>query len=41
MRDRAATGVYVGGFAWVENLKADTRPDKRRLPAGALARSSG
>jgi hypothetical protein len=27
MRDRAATGVYVGGFAWVENLKADTRPD--------------
>jgi hypothetical protein len=21
------TGVYVGGYAWVENLKADARPD--------------
>ena len=20
-------GIYVGGYAWVENLKADTRPD--------------
>jgi hypothetical protein len=27
MRDRTPGGVYVGGFAWVENLKADARPD--------------
>jgi hypothetical protein len=27
MRARQATGAYVGGFAWVENLKADPRPD--------------
>ncbi len=27
MRDQSPAGVYVGGFAWVENLKADTRPD--------------
>ncbi|MGH9143587.1 MAG: hypothetical protein ACRD2I_20820 [Vicinamibacterales bacterium] len=27
MRDQNPGGVYVGGFAWVENLKADTRPD--------------
>jgi hypothetical protein len=27
MRERVPAGVYVGGFAWVENLKADTRPD--------------
>ena len=27
LRSAAPTGVYVGGFAWVENLKADDRPD--------------
>jgi hypothetical protein len=27
MRERAATGIYVGGVAWVEHLKADRRPD--------------
>ena len=27
LRVRKPTGVYVGGFAWVENLKADRRPD--------------
>ena len=27
LRRRQATGVYVGGFAWVENLKPDNRPD--------------
>lgn len=27
MRDRTPGGVYVGGFAWVENLRADTRPN--------------
>lgn len=27
LRSRQARGVYVGGFAWVENLKADQRPD--------------
>jgi hypothetical protein len=26
MRETAATGVYVGGVAWVEHLKADLRP---------------
>ena len=27
LRSATPTGVYVGGFAWVENLKADDRPD--------------
>ena len=27
MRTQKPTGIYVGGFAWVENLKADNRPD--------------
>ncbi|HUR33874.1 MAG TPA: hypothetical protein VM032_08760 [Vicinamibacterales bacterium] len=27
MRERSADGVYVGGVAWVEHLKADRRPD--------------
>jgi hypothetical protein len=27
LREHNPTGVYVGGFAWVENLKADQRPD--------------
>ena len=27
MRDSTATGVYIGGFAFVENLQADLRPD--------------
>jgi hypothetical protein len=27
MRDRKPTGVYTGGFGWVENLKPDARPD--------------
>ncbi len=27
MRDRKPGGIYIGGFAWVENLKADSRPD--------------
>jgi hypothetical protein len=27
MRETAATGIYVGGVAWVEHLKADRRPD--------------
>ncbi len=27
IRAQNPTGVYVGGFAWVENLKADHRPD--------------
>jgi hypothetical protein len=27
MRDTAAAGIYVGGVAWVEHLKADHRPD--------------
>lgn len=27
MRDRQPTGIYIGGFAWVEQLKADARPD--------------
>lgn len=27
IRERNPTGVYVGGFAWVENLRADRRPD--------------
>jgi len=27
LREQKPTGVYVGGFAWVENLKADRRPD--------------
>ncbi|MEO7337683.1 MAG: hypothetical protein ABIV63_13985, partial [Caldimonas sp.] len=26
MRQRKPTGCYVGGYAWVENLKADDRP---------------
>ena len=26
LRERQAAGVYVGGFAWVENLRADSRP---------------
>ena len=27
MRETAATGIYLGGVAWVEHLKADKRPD--------------
>jgi hypothetical protein len=27
MRTANATGIYVGGYAWVENLRADARPD--------------
>jgi hypothetical protein len=27
IREHNPTGIYVGGFAWVENLKADRRPD--------------
>jgi hypothetical protein len=27
MRETAAAGIYVGGVAWVEHLKADQRPD--------------
>ena len=27
LRGAKPTGVYIGGFAWVENLKADRRPD--------------
>ena len=27
LRAQKPSGVYVGGFAWVENLKADRRPD--------------
>lgn len=27
IRATKPTGVYLGGFAWVENLKADIRPD--------------
>ena len=27
MRAAQPTGLYIGGYAWVENLKADTRPD--------------
>lgn len=27
LRAANPTGVYVGGYAWVENLKADARPD--------------
>lgn len=27
MRETAATGIYVGGVAWVEHLEADRRPD--------------
>ncbi len=27
LRAANPTGVYVGGYAWVENLKADVRPD--------------
>lgn len=27
LREQNPTGVYVGGFAWVENLHADQRPD--------------
>jgi len=27
MRAGRPTGLYVGGYAWVENLKADARPD--------------
>ena len=27
MRAAQPTGLYVGGYAWVENLKADDRPD--------------
>ena len=27
MRSSAPTGLHVGGYAWVENLAADTRPD--------------
>ena len=27
MRAAQPTGVYIGGYAWVENLKADERPD--------------
>ena len=27
MRATQPTGLYIGGYAWVENLKADARPD--------------
>ncbi|MEO8677256.1 MAG: hypothetical protein ABI569_16890, partial [Casimicrobiaceae bacterium] len=27
MRAARPTGLHIGGYAWVENLKADTRPD--------------
>lgn len=27
LRDTQAEGTYVGGYAWVEGLKADSRPD--------------
>ena len=27
LRAAQPAGVYIGGFAWVENLKADSRPD--------------
>ena len=27
MRAAQPPALYVGGYAWVENLKADTRPD--------------
>jgi hypothetical protein len=27
LRDKKATGLYVGGFAWVENLRPDGKPD--------------
>jgi hypothetical protein len=27
MRAQQPTGLYVGGYAWIENLKADARPD--------------
>ncbi len=27
LRARQATGIYVGGFGWVENLQPDARPD--------------
>ena len=41
MRAEQPTGVYVGGFAWVENLKADSRPDSDgHLLAPSLGQAS-
>lgn len=41
MRASTPTGVYVGGFAFVENLKADTRPDSEGyLMAPSLAQAA-
>jgi hypothetical protein len=27
LRESRATGIHIGGYGWVENLKPDTRPD--------------
>ncbi len=41
MRSEKPTGVHVGGFAWVENLKADSRPDSDgHLLAPSLGQAS-
>lgn len=41
MRAQTPTGVHVGGFAWVENLKADSRPDSDgHLLAPSLGQAS-
>ena len=41
MRAQQPTGVHVGGFAWVENLKADSRPDSDgHLLAPSLGQAS-
>ena len=33
------TGVYVGGYAWLENLKADAAAGQRGLPPRTFARA--
>ncbi len=41
MRAAQPTGLYVGGYAWVENLKADDASRQRGLPARAVAGAGG
>jgi hypothetical protein len=41
LRAQKPTGIHVGGFAWVENLKADHRPDSDgHLLAPSLGQAS-
>jgi hypothetical protein len=44
MRAAQPTGLYVGGYAWVQNLKADDRPDSEGFllaPSQAQAATAG